>query len=270
MNFITGDKFKGIADYTFSSKDKIVDDYDSLVNTLNMTTVKRNAVVYTHTGYVKELFALLKEYPSKYVHVVSHNSDINVDESFELPQNVVKWYTQNVNVEHPRIISIPIGLENDRWFKRLAKKQVMMQLLQQPKQIKNLVYLNHNIATNIKERLNVYQLFENKNFVTSQRGRNGAHFNDYITNVYNHRFVLCPQGNGMDTHRTWETMYMGTIPIEKRNKNNAFYKDFPICFVDEWDEITENFLLCEYERIKAMLFDRNKLEFKYWNNLIRG
>ena len=35
---------------------------------------------------------------------------------------------------------------------------------------------------------------------------------------------------------------MGSIPIELRNLNNRFYIDLPICFVDDWKEVTESFL----------------------------
>lgn len=31
--------------------------------------------------------------------------------------------------------------------------------------------------------------------------------------IRQHRFVLCPPGNGLDTHRYWEVLYWGSIPI---------------------------------------------------------
>jgi hypothetical protein len=62
---------------------------------------------------------------------------------------------------------------------------------------------------------------------------------------------------------------MGTIPIEKRNINNQFYTDLPICFVDSWDQVTEDFLLAEYERIKAATWNMDKLKFSYWSNKIK-
>ena len=63
---------------------------------------------------------------------------------------------------------------------------------------------------------------------------NGDNFDGYLDNIYNHRFVLCPEGNGIDTHRLWECLYMGTIPIVKANKNVRFYEDLPILMVNEW------------------------------------
>ena len=35
----------------------------------------------------------------------------------------------------------------------------------------------------------------------------------YASLAAKHRFVACPEGNGIDTHRFWETLYRGSIPI---------------------------------------------------------
>jgi hypothetical protein len=81
--------------------------------------------------------------------------------------------------------------------------------------------------------------------------------------------VLCPEGNGMDTHRTWESLYLGAIPVERRNKNNRFYTDLPILFVDEWEEVTEEFLRKNFWKIKLKEWNDKKLEFWYWKNKIK-
>ena len=61
---------------------------------------------------------------------------------------------------------------------------------------------------------------------------------------------------------------MDTIPIEKRNINNSFYTDLPICFVDDWSEITESFLNKEYDRISTTKYDMSKIDFNYWKQRI--
>ena len=33
----------------------------------------------------------------------------------------------------------------------------------------------------------------------------------------NYSFELCPEGNGMDTHRFYEALFLNTIPIVKKN-----------------------------------------------------
>lgn len=208
--------------------------------------------------------------------LISHNSDgkiLNYDTKFganinNMPNNLIKWYGQNVCVIHDKIESIPIGLENSMWFKEINKPLKIYNKNKEDKNFKNLLYINHNIQTNYSERYKPYEMFKKSEFVTLVNGMNGLNFDDYIDNIFNHKFVLCPEGNGTDTHRTWETLYLRSIPIEKRNINNQFYSDLPICFIDSWDEITEEFLNNEYERITKNIFNLQKLDFNYWKSKI--
>jgi hypothetical protein len=177
------------------------------------------------------------------------------------------WYTQNVNLKHERIRSIPIGLENDCWYPE--KKIKLFEKLKSPKVYRNMLYMNHNTGTN-PARIRPYELFEDKPWVTAERGQNGRGISDYLESVYNHPFVICPEGNGMDTHRVWECLYLRTIPIEKRNINNQFYTDLPICFVDDWEEITEEFLFKEFKRMSEIKWNLAKLNFNYWKDEIQN
>lgn len=262
MDWITGDKFKSLGTL-YAPKRKLPGDYDGIVNNFH-----KEKVIYTHTIYAKDLFDEIKGINSEFI-VITHNGDINVD--FPPPDNVKRWFTQNVNIVHNRVESIPIGLENDRWFPEVKKKEKMLSKMQEPhKTVHQLVYMNFNVATNPEKRTEPYRLFKNKTWVTAQMGFNGTGFDGYLDNIYNHKFVLCPEGNGIDTHRTWECLYMGTIPIEKRNLNNRFYSDLPICFVDDWRQVTEKFLEDEYVRIKSLIWNHSKLTFEYWKELIKN
>ena len=264
-NVIQGDKFKSLGEFTYSPYTKSQDDYDNLPNTIDLIALKDVNRVYTHTMYAKQLFDVLRDINKKFI-VITHNSDVNID--FSPPDNVIKWFSQNVNIIHDRIKSIPIGLENDRWFPFLHKREKMSLKLKQPKVYKNLLYVNHNIATNIIERLKPYQLFENKSWVTTEKGVNGDKFDEYLDNIYNHKFVVCPRGNGLDTHRLWETLYMGSIPIVKTDINNSFYDDLPILYVNDWEEVTENLLSRIFMLFKTEKWNHDKLNFSYWRDKI--
>lgn len=288
MDFIQGEKFERMADFAYAPPKRHQDDYRGLVNTFDINKLRDRNIVFTTPFYVIGLLDIIKDLPQKFV-IVTHNGDNRIDDggvttldgagnvvrtdAFIIPDNVIKWFAQNVNALNPRIESIPIGLENDMWFPEIDKKSRMIAKLQEPKSYRNLVYMNHTERTNAKERTILYELLEHKPWVDSVRYTNGYEFGQYIDNVYNHKFVVCPQGNGMDTHRTWETLYMGSIPIEKRNRNNRFYNNLPICFVNEWEEITEDFLIKTWKEIEDIksYFDGDKdiLTFKYWENKIR-
>lgn len=274
MDFIQGEKFKELADFTFAPSENHNKDYDGLKNTLDVCELKSGDVIYTHTHYANQLFKVLGYQDADALVVITHNSDFNVNDTIEIPDNVEHWFTQNVHTINYKVESLPIGLENDMWFRPLRKKEKMEAMLRTKKEYKNLVYLNHNVKTNPIERVAPYELFKGKPWVTVKEGTNGHFFDHYLSDIYSHIFVICPEGNGIDTHRKWETLYMTNIPIEKRNLNNRFYDDLPICLVDDWEEVTEEFLntwLKDHnEFARKGRWNLDKLNFKYWKDKIYG
>jgi hypothetical protein len=50
----------------------------------------------------------------------------------------------------------------------------------------------------------------------------------------------------------------------------SFYEDMPLCLIDNWEEVTEEFLNKEYERISNMDWNRDKLIFAYWRNKVKS
>lgn len=269
MDFIVGEKFYNIEGFIFSTNitENGNDDYNKLENTFDVSKLNDINIVYLHTMYKNQFFDIIKDLDNKFI-VVTHNSDINIDNLDNLPDNVIKWYSQNVNFKDDRLKSLPIGLENSKWFPEMKKQYKIDKKNKTIKSYKNLVYMNHNIRTNIKERTIPFNILKDEKFVTTQMGANGQNFDSYMDNIYNHKFVICPDGNGIDTHRKWETLYLGSIPIEKRCINSTFYEDLPICLVDDWSEITEEFLNKEYDRISNSTWNLNKLDMFYWENEI--
>jgi hypothetical protein len=267
IDWITGEKFVHTADLVYYPKG--AKDCNPLVNTYCPCALKERTIIYTHTMYVHQLFDEIRKLKAEFV-IVTHNCDANVDDSYNIPDNVVRWFTQNVDTVNPKVESIPIGLENDKWFKAVNKKTKMEELMSRPHQHKNLVYLNSNVKTNPQERQPLYDIFSDKHWVTTVHGINGVEFDTYLENIHSHPFVFCPDGNGIDTHRLWETLYMGSIPIVKRGINTEFYKDFPICYVDNWGEVTQEFLHDALQRAALLPWYRAMLEFEYWKNKIRS
>ena len=265
-DFITGEKFYQIADLAYSPETNEID-YNKQINTFDESKLRELTIVYTHTMYTNLLFDRIRNLQSKFI-IISHNSDMNIRDVGNVPPNVLHWFSQNVCTIDPRLSSLPIGLENKRWHPEVQKKNRMLGKLRTARKIKNLVYINHNISTNPGERTPPYDALKDKPFATVAYGFNPRNFDNYIDEIYNHKFVVSPPGNGVDTHRKWESLYLGSIPIEKRCPNNTFYEDLPICFVDSWDQVTENFLNSEYDRIIHGQWNISKLYMSYWINLI--
>lgn len=89
----------------------------------------------------------------------------------------------------------------------------------------------------------------------------------YLSSMAEADFVLCPRGNGLDTHRIWEALYMGTYPIVRRHSMiEDLVSGLPVWVVDEWQECLP------LEKRRRMWEDLSeghwqwgKLRQSYWN-----
>lgn len=276
FDYVEGSKFINISDLGFCV-DPGYYFYAVFPNTFTEETInsfeKEIIIVYTNTHWVEHLFDRLKTFKTdkKFI-LITHNSDHDLNEHvYKLkPDNIIKWFAQNVNYKNDKddFESIPIGLENPSWFSHVHKIDKLLNILKTEKNIKNLLYVNHTIRSYPDERTEPYQLFTNKNWCTIEFNENGTNFDNYIDNVYNHKFILCPRGNGIDTHRFWETLHLKSIPVVIKNYNNLYYSDLPIVYVNNWGEVTEDFLNKEYERIINTTYNYEKLYFEFWKNKI--
>jgi hypothetical protein len=84
-------------------------------------------------------------------------------------------------------------------------------------------------------------------------------YNQYLEQLAEHRFCLCVRGNGLDTHRFWESLYLKVIPIvinnhiTQLNKFLLYLRQLNVPFIEIKDanEINEErFSQALYEDIK--------------------
>ncbi len=87
--------------------------------------------------------------------------------------------------------------------------------------------------------------------------------------VQEHHFVACPIGHGYDTHRTWEVLLSGSIPIVESTSMDSMYENLPVLIVHRWSEVTQD-LLKNVSHDFRLRDDLNleKLFFGYWRDLI--
>lgn len=264
-NAVQGEKFIRLADCCYCpAKDDMY---------LPKNETVRGKIIYAHTHHVAQLFECLRQsnFKKDSLTVISHNSDFPTPH-IAIPDCVKKWFSQNVTYVHEKLESIPIGLENNRWFPEVRKKRKMLKQLRKKKRTTNILYLNFNIQTNPKERKPLYDYYAETTYVTMELRKNGEDFEDYIRNVYCHDFVLCPNGNGIDTHRLWETFYMSSFPIVRHSANIQFYKDkLPMLVYFDIDGL---FSRSQLEKAKEDLLGRDwkyeLLNFEYWSDKIRS
>ena len=58
------------------------------------------------------------------------------------------------------------------------------------------------------------------------------------------RYALCPRGCGMDTHRFYECIYLGCVPIVEQTNTvfDRLYSAFPCLVINRWADVTEDLL----------------------------
>lgn len=179
--------------------------------------------------------------------------------------NLKAWFANNVNIRHPKLHAVPLGLPNEVDFSIQGNTRAIHEVAQSPKVIKNLAYMNFKIETFPGERRKVRDMFVDKTWVT-KGGLNcdvDGH-KQYLKDIQSHKFCICPRGNGFDSHRLMEALYLGTIPIVKRCIAMEQFYDFPCVFIDDWSEVTEEFLHQKYNEIMKKEYKVDKLHMSYW------
>ncbi len=93
---------------------------------------------------------------------------------------------------------------------------------------------------------------------------------NYLANLRKANFVLCPEGNGMDTHRLWETLYMGGIPVVvKSTYLDPVYFQLPLVRLDSWlDLLIPGILERKWSEVQQFEWDDAILSQSYWLNEI--
>lgn len=229
---IHGDKFVALADYAIEQNDSPID-ADALLSS-------ENRLIFIKTDRIREAFQILQErsYP---VRIITHNSDHNITENVVQlrPTCVTHWYAQNCLVYDRDIIPIPIGLERpgigqsgDYELMEEIQEDYGRSWMERPCR----VYYNFAIGTNPNVRKKwMDDLDPEKSFIQNKR----IPFAQYLQELMSVQYSACPPGNGHDTHRLWESLYMGTIPMVEESSANNF-------FAHQWKLVGSRMLVFEF------------------------
>lgn len=217
---------------------------------------------------------LLSRFRKKYISKIKERFILvtpNDEEAGDNPQpdrfeNLLKskkiayWFLQNIDrAPSERLVPIPIGLANQVWkHGRVSVLEEKRGLLNEKR---NFLYLNFSLDTNHKARSPCFEYFRQfkSAFIPEVKD-----FGGYLTDLASSKFVVSPPGNGLDCHRTWETLLMGSYPIVLSSTLNPLYQNLPVIVVSSWDEITVEFLEEKEREFSASEFEMEKLFAPYW------
>ena len=137
--------------------------------------------------------------------------------------------------------------------------------------IKNKIYSNFNTKTNplIRTPLKNY-CYSNNNFTNEE----GLTYHNFVKGVKSHKATLSPRGNGVECIRTYEVLYLNSIPIvygdskEYKAINNKIYKNLPIVFTDNLNDLG-NYKFIENQIKKIQNNSLETLDYYYWVDKIK-
>jgi len=259
--YISGDGFRKMADHLYDETTKC-----------QAKDIRAKQIVFVKSDlideYFKELHPLIK-FPYK---LITHNSDRNITQK-DLPyidEKIIHWYGQNVLVSHPKLTPIPIGLENLHIYLHGITKFFNSGRNQRKIEKKNRILFGFNPQTNSFERQPAREVL-NKSSVTDEVNP-PLNPEKYLARLNNYAFVASPPGNGLDCHRTWEALYLKTVPIVKRSVATEYFYHLglPVWIIDDWQEIdnlTEETLGDIYLKLTKQS-NQKPLFLDYWSELL--
>ena len=86
-------------------------------------------------------------------------------------------------------------------------------------------------------------------------------------------YWLSPRGNGLESHRTWEALYLGCVPVLERSEiTEGLFEDgdLPVLLVDDLTQLSKATLLAHLPRFEWIDrdFGRRKLQVDFWKKVV--
>lgn len=263
-DFLSGYNFARFSDVVFSETIPENNTYRTYI--ANNFELKDNDIIFCKTDNICLLFEILKdENEIKNVKLITHESDFEINENLFLtkPKCISKWYSTNVNYKDKNLIPIPIGLAND-----YCKITLKYKNLTRTYNCEKLLYINHRNSTCLLYRSWIYDYFQTNDWCTVDAPN--LSLDEYKCQLDRHKFILCPRGNGIDTHRLWESLYHGIIPIVEKHTHYRCLEDLPALVVDSFTNITEDFLTEKMDSLSKLKFNMEKLKVSWWMDKIKN
>ena len=204
--------------------------------------INENNKIFLNPYLLKYFLNILEKNPPKNKFtLILHNSDNKfTEETYKLIEKYVnKVYTINNIFNHENVYTIPIGFmdwPNDTYSVVKNIKE------EQEKTI--LIYLNFSILTNPEKRARCFYIFHEKPWVTVHEF---LPIEEFYLQMAKSKYILSPEGAGIDCHRIYEAICLDSIPILEKTEMDDFYKNLPVLIVDDYNSVTENDLKENYE-----------------------
>jgi hypothetical protein len=194
--------------------------------------------------------------------------------------NFTRVYSTNVVETNDFVRSLPLGLPNearDSEYQFVLSDQKMLlsayTLVPQRDNFDLSIYVNFRPETSILHRGGLLDFLKSCKlqkviYGTFDRSPEGRM--EYLCDLRKYNFVLCPQGNGIDTHRLWETLYVGGFPVVLEGTSlDEVLRLLPVVLLDSWERlIDEEYMAKEWKRLTSSEFQFQYLSRNHWRGQI--
>jgi hypothetical protein len=261
--YISGDSFRKEADLVWERSS----------SNFEINDVKSDFVIFCESDCISDLSEKILRKLTVPITLILGNSDQNHDSAFKNLKsyvNVKRIFAQNLETSMEGFCPLPIGLEN-LWRASHGKTSEFKKLSKVSKIRKPRIMWTFTVNTNPAVRSKAAQELSNIE-VADRFGIISS--KEHRELLLSYSFVASPPGNGLDTHRAWEAMYLGCVPIVLRSYMTEYFEELglPIWVVDAYSQIeslTEQQLSEKYQELKPG-FENKALWFDFWANQINS
>ncbi|CAN2170336.1 hypothetical protein MCEMRE182_00034 [Candidatus Nanopelagicaceae bacterium] len=258
--YISGDAFADLADFVYKPPK-----FRSFKR--QRIQIEDAATIFCRSEDLSEMLSLHGKSITASV-IICGNSDYEFHKLPEnMPSSVTSLFLQNSFISDGAFInSIPIGLENLRWgvngnprllwrMSRKADNRVLFGPFGKTHHIRL------EVANMFSKSGQVWDFLESRRISPIK----------YAWIARQYRFIAAVRGNGVDTHRHWESLYRGITPIVYSDSwsTSMTSQGIPFQLVTSWDPSEIN-LIVQKESLKIKPKDLPVLWMPYWAEKIRA
>jgi hypothetical protein len=252
---LSGHEFYKLSNHSFCNR------YDE---NLIVHTIREDDIIFLNLDLFEDFIKIMHNVSIPKCVIITHNSDLSFTDKHAcaLQQFAHKIYAINTTCNSPIVTTIPIGFRDDRY----ASHSYFTRLLQDIPTKDILVYMNFTIETNSSIRTNCFNALKSHEWVFKD---NSIPREEFYNKLKRSKYVVSPEGTGIDCHRIYESIYFNAVPLLKTSKLDMFYQKLPVVLFEKWEDITEEYLVKNYDNYKSKLDlwkDNNKQWYtaKFW------
>jgi len=293
---ITGNGFRMLADFYIDDEGDIDVVGSKLLSTdpsSYLRTLRGSEAVVVFVDNMDDTLStflkrdIVQRSPRPVVLVVHNGDNDGIDPHHPVlrESNLEAVFTTNCVGSHPKVTCIPIGLENRQWPRHGSKPELIMgsflasvgapMVLDPAAGNATVTTACFSTNTNPAERTPLATMLTLEATRYAWVDTNCADYDvlSFYRKLSVHAAVVAPRGNGLDTHRAWESFYLGRLVVTRSSAMDRLWDDMPVLLLDDWADLSLHkvasairFQAARGARTKRVR--TNKLYMQHWACLI--